>query len=188
MRTEKEKMLVGDIYHAFDTELVIERDRAKAICFKLNQTCSTDRDTRQSLILQLFAHTEHVETDAWVESPFHCDYGYNITVGKGFYANHGCTILDGAPVTFGDNCLLAPSVVIATAGHPLDSVERAKGDEYAKAITVGNDVWLGANVTVCPGVTIGDNVVVGAGSVVTKDLPANTVCVGAPAKPVRVID
>ncbi|MDO6498347.1 sugar O-acetyltransferase [Photobacterium sanguinicancri] len=182
--TEKEKMLTGEIYQAFDKQLVAERDRAKAICFQLNQTCPTQRENRQLLINALLDQ----ESDAWIESPFNCDYGYNIEVGKGFYANHGCTILDGAPVTFGDNCLLAPSVVIATAGHPLDSVERAKGDEYAKAITVGNDVWLGANVTVCPGVTIGDNVVVGAGSVVTKDLPANTVCVGAPAKPVRVID
>ncbi|KMV31700.1 sugar O-acetyltransferase [Photobacterium swingsii] len=188
MKTEKEKMLTGDIYQAFEPELVAERERAKAICFTLNQTCPTDREGRQTLIHQLLALEETVETDAWIESPFNCDYGYNIKVGKGFYANHGCTILDGAPVTFGDDCLLAPSVVIATAGHPLNPTERASGDEFAKAITIGNCVWLGANVTVCPGVTIGDNVVVGAGSVVTKDLPANTVCVGAPAKPVRAID
>ncbi|MGF1693276.1 sugar O-acetyltransferase [Photobacterium kagoshimensis] len=182
--TEKEKMLAGEIYQAFDEQLVVERDRAKAICFQLNQTCPTERERRQLLINTLLDRA----SDAWIESPFNCDYGYNIKVGKGFYVNHGCTILDGAPVVFGDNCLLAPGVVIATAGHPLDPVERASGDEFAKAITVGNDVWFGANVTVCPGVTIGDSVVIGAGSVVTKDLPAKSVCVGSPAKPVRYID
>ncbi|OAN10950.1 galactoside O-acetyltransferase [Photobacterium jeanii] len=184
MKTEKEKMLAGDIYQAFDEALVAERDKAKGLCFRLNQTCSTAREQRRAIVDELLGYV----SDAWLESPFHCDYGYNIKVGEGFYANHGCTILDGAPVRFGDNCLLAPGVVIATAGHPLDPVTRAAGDEFAKPITVGNDVWFGANVTVCPGVTIGDNVVIGAGSVVTKDLPANTVCVGSPAKPIKPIE
>ncbi|PSW16494.1 galactoside O-acetyltransferase [Photobacterium rosenbergii] len=181
--TEKQKMITGEMYQAWDEELVADRQKAKKLCFALNQTCPTDKDARQALINELLAK----ETDAWIESPFNCDYGYNLKVGKGFYANHGCTILDCAPINIGDNCLLAPGVVIATAGHPLDPVERASGEEFAKEITIGNDVWFGANVTVCPGVTIGDNVVVGAGSVVTKDLPANTVCVGSPAKPIRTL-
>ncbi|PSW22068.1 sugar O-acetyltransferase [Photobacterium sanctipauli] len=182
--TEKEKMISGQVYQAWDEELVNERQKAKKLCFALNQTCPTEQEARQAIINDLLER----ESDAWIESPFNCDYGYNIKAGKGFYANHGCTILDCAPITIGDNCLLAPGVVIATAGHPLDPVERASGDEFAYAITIGNDVWLGANVTVCPGVTIGDNVVIGAGSVVTKDLPANTVCVGSPAKPIRTLD
>lgn len=182
--TEKEKMLSGLMYQAWDEELTAERQTAKELCFKINQTSPIDKSARQALINELLGR----ESDAWIESPFNCDYGYNIKTGKGFYANHGCTILDCAPVVMGDNCLLAPGVVIATAGHPLDPVERASGEEFAKAITIGNDVWLGANVTVCPGVTIGDNVVVGAASVVTRDLPANTVCAGSPAKPIRAIE
>ncbi|ELR66665.1 Maltose O-acetyltransferase [Photobacterium marinum] len=181
--TEKEKMLSGQMYQAWDAELKDERLKAKRLCFKINQICPTESAQRQSLINELLGQ----ESDAWIESPFNCDYGYNIKVGKGFYANHGCTILDCAPITIGDNCLLAPGVVIATAGHPLDPVERASGEEFAKAITIGHDVWFGANVTVCPGVSIGDNVVVGAGSVVVKDLPANTVCAGSPAKPIRTL-
>ena len=181
--TEKQKMLSGEMYQAWDPELVAERQRAKQLCFVLSQTCPTDKEARQALINTLLGK----ESDAWLESPFNCDYGYNLKVGKGFYANHGCTILDCAPITVGDNCLLAPGVVIATAGHPLDPVERASGEEFAKAITIGNDVWLGANVTVCPGVTIGNNVVVGAGSVVTQDLADNTVCVGSPAKAIRTL-
>lgn len=183
VKTEKEKMLSGLIYQAWDEELTAERHNAKGLCFKLNQTCPTQKDVRQGLINELLGYN----SDAWIESPFNCDYGYNIKVGSGFYINHGCTILDAAPVTIGDNCLLAPGVVISTAGHPLDPVERARGDEFAQAITIGNDVWFGANVTVCPGVTIGDNVVVGAGSVVVKNLPANSVCVGSPAKPIRYL-
>ncbi|KLV03717.1 galactoside O-acetyltransferase [Photobacterium aquae] len=183
VQTEKQKMITGQKYQAWDEELMQDRMRAKKLCFSLNQTCPTERPARQALINELLTQP----CDAWVESPFNCDYGYNIKVGSGFYANHGCTILDCAPITIGNNCLLAPGVVIATAGHPLDPVERASGEEFAKAITIGNNVWLGANVTVCPGVTIGDNVVVGAGSVVTKDLPPNTVCVGVPAKAVRVL-
>lgn len=182
--TEKEKMIAGLMYQAWDSELTADRQKAKGLCFKINQTCPTLKQQRQALINELLGR----ESDAWIESPFNCDYGYNIKAGKGFYANHGCTVLDCAPVVIGDNCLLAPGVVIATAGHPLDPIERASGEEFAKAITIGNDVWLGANATVCPGVTIGDNVVVGAGSVVTRDLPANTVCAGTPAKPIRTIE
>lgn len=181
--TEKEKMLSGLMYQAWDAELLAERQKAKELCHQLNHLSPSQPVTRQALISELLGQ----ESDACLESPFNCDYGYNIKAGKGFYANHGCTILDCAPIHIGDNCLLAPGVVIATAGHPLDPVERASGEEFAKSITIGNDVWFGANVTVCPGVTIGDNVVVGAGSVVNKDLPSNTVCVGSPAKPIKEI-
>nr|WP_086939501.1 sugar O-acetyltransferase [Thaumasiovibrio occultus] len=182
MRTEKQKMLAGEIYQTWDNELKQERDNAKKLCFALNNTCPTEREQRSAILAQLMGVAE---TDAHIESPFNCDFGYNLKLGKAFYANHNCTILDCAPIVVGDNCLLAPGVVIAAAAHPLEPTSRAAGDEFAKAITIGNNVWLGANVTVCPGVTIGDNVVVAAGAVVASDLPANTLCVGVPAKPIR---
>lgn len=182
-RSEKEKMIAGDFYRPGDPQLSADRKRAKALCFRLNQTCPTDAEQRLALTRELLPNA----TEAWVESPFNCDYGYNIATGKGFYANHGCTLLDCAPISIGDNCLLAPGVVIATATHPLDPVERASGQEFAKAITIGHNVWFGANVTVGPGVSIGDNVVIGAGSVVVRDLPANSVCVGSPARPIRFL-
>ena len=183
MQTEKQKMLAEELYYPFDKELTAEREAAKALCFRLNQTCPTQTEVRADIVKQLFSGS----ASAWIESPFNCDYGYNISFGNGFYINHGCTLLDAAKISFGNNCLLAPNVVISTASHPLDVEQRAAGIEFAKAITVGNDVWFGANVTVCAGVTIGNNVVIGAGSVVTKDLPDNTVCVGSPAKPVKAI-
>lgn len=181
MPSEKQKMLSESLYFPWDKELSVERDLAKSLCFQLNQTNPMDKQARASVIADIF----RTESDAWIESPFQCDYGYNISFGKGFYVNHGCTLLDAAPIRFGDNCLLAPGVVLSTAGHPLEADVRASGLEFAQAITVGNDVWFGANVVVCPGVTIGDNVVIGAGSVVVKDLPSNSVCVGAPAKVIR---
>lgn len=181
MKTEKQKMLAAEMYYPFDEELTNERQAAKALCFQLNQICPTQTHERAKIIQQLFA----MPSAAWIESPFNCDYGYNISYGEGFYVNHGCTFLDAAKISFGKHCLLAPHVVISTAGHPLDPQERASGLEFAQPITVGDHVWFGANVTVCPGVTIGNNVVIGAGSVVNKDLPDNTVCVGVPAKPIR---
>ncbi|WP_434362326.1 sugar O-acetyltransferase [Parasalinivibrio latis] len=177
-------MISGQIYQPWDDVLTRDREMAKDLCFQLNQTLPSDRQTRASIVSNLL----DLEGTAWIESPFNCDYGYNIKAGNGFYANHGCTILDAAPVTFGSDCLLAPGVVISTATHPINPQKRAAGEEYALAITVGDNVWFGANVTVCPGVTIGDNVVIGAGSVVVRDLPSNTVCVGSPAKPIRSID
>lgn len=183
MPTEKQKMLAAEMYYPFDPELTAEREKAKVLCFELNQTSPARSKERIALVKQLFS----APLDAWVESPFHCDYGYNISHGEGLYINHGCTLLDAAPISFGNNCLLGPNVVFSTAGHPLDAEERASGLEFALPIKIGNDVWFGANVTVCPGVTIGNNVVVGAGSVVNKDLPDNSLCVGVPAKPIKTI-
>ncbi|MDE6581700.1 MAG: sugar O-acetyltransferase, partial [Duncaniella sp.] len=122
-----------------------------------------------------------------IEQTFYCDYGYNIRVGENFYANFNLVILDGAPVTFGDNVFIAPDCGFYTAGHPLDATERNKGLEYARPITVGNNVWIGAKVSVLPGVTIGDNCVIGAGSVVNKDIPANSLAVGNPCRVIKKI-
>ena len=117
-----------------------------------------------------------------IESNFFCDYGYNISVGENFYANHNLVILDGAKVEFGDNVFVGPNCGFYTAGHPIDIKSRNEGIEYAKPIKVGNNVWFGGNVSVMPGVTIGDNVTIGAGSVVTKDIPSNCVAYGNPCK------
>ena len=119
--------------------------------------------------------------------PFWCDYGYHISVGDFFYGNHNLIITDGAPVTFGDHVFIGPNCCFSTAGHPLDVAQRNAGLEYAKPITIGNNVWIGAGVQVLPGVTIGDNAVIGAGSVVTKDIPAGMLAVGVPCRPVRQI-
>ena len=123
-----------------------------------------------------------------IEQPFYCDYGYNIEVGENFYANVNCVMLDGARIIFGDNVFIAPNCGFYTAGHPLDVPRRNQGLEYAYPITVGNNVWIGAQVCVLPGVTIGDNCVIGAGSVVTKSIPANSLAVGNPCRVIRQLE
>ncbi len=123
-----------------------------------------------------------------ITAPFWCDYGYNIEVGENFYTNHNCVFLDAAKITFGDNVFIAPNCCFSTAGHPLDSEQRSKGLEFANPIKVGNNVWFGAGVTVLPGITIGDDAVIGAGSVVTKDIPSGVIAVGNPCKVLRKIE
>ena len=182
-RTEKVKMLAGEAYDAWDPELTEERNRAKNLCYELNQTSPLNIERRKKLAAQIIGRD-----DAILESPFHCDYGYNLKVGKGFYANHGCTILDCNLITIGDNCLLAPHVVISAATHPLDAEARAAGVEFTAPISLGNNCWLGANSTIIPGVVLGDGVVVGAGAVVTKSFPSNVVVAGVPAKIIRYVD
>ena len=187
-RSEKTKMLAGELYNAFDEELLRERNQAKQLCFALNQTSPLETEQRKAIVQRLIPSADTATSSCWIESPFHCDYGYNLTVGKNFYANHGCTILDGNRITFGDNCLLAPHVCISAATHPLQAKLRARGDESTAPITIGDNCWIGANATVCPGVTIGNNVVVGAGAVVCKSFPNNVVVGGVPAKILRHLD
>ena len=181
--SEKEKMISGLDYFPQDPELSQLLQEAKNKCFTFNQTPPSERDDRQQQIKNLFGQSENPH----IESPFYCDYGFNITTGKNFYANHGVTILDGAPVTFGDNVFLAPGVLISTATHPTDPVERATGIESALKITVGNDVWIGMGAKILPGVTIGNNVVVAAGAVVNKDISDNSIVGGVPAKVIKTI-
>ena len=183
--TEKEKMLNQKMYDAnYDKELIEERKKAKELCFQFNNTHPSDDEKQKEIMKQLLGKTDD---NFCIIGPFWCDYGYNIFVGENFYMNHNCTILDGAKVEFGDNVFVAPNCGFYTAGHPLDYETRNKGLEYAKPIKIGNNVWIGGNVIVLPGVNIGDNVVIGAGSVVNKDIPSNSMAVGIPCKVIKKI-
>lgn len=183
--TEQEKAAAGLLYDAnFDPELIAARGRAKDLCLDYNLTRSTQPHERQTLLHTLLAACGE---DAVIEPPFYVDYGSNIRIGRGFFANHNLVILDGAAVTIGDHVFIGPNCCFSTAGHPLDPAQRNAGLEYAKPITVGSNVWIGMGVQVLPGVTIGDNAVIGAGSVVTHDIPAGMLAVGVPCRPVRAI-
>lgn len=167
-----------------DAELIAERQVCKDLCYELNHLYPSQLTERDALLRRLLGKTQK---HFLIEQPFYCDYGYNIEIGENFYANVNCTILDGAKVTFGNNVFIAPNCGFYTAGHPLDVVQRNAGLEYARPITVGNNVWIGAQVCVLPGVTIGDNSVIGAGSVVTKNIPPNSVAVGNPCRVIRTV-
>lgn len=183
--SEKAKMIAGEMYFPFDKELLEDRNKVKDLCFELNNTAPSKSEERKALIKQILGKSEY---DTIIESNFFCDYGYNITVGKNFYVNHNCVMLDCTHIRFGNNVLIGPNCGFYTAIHPIDAEERSTFMESAKPITVGNDVWFGGNVVVLPGVTIGDNVVIGAGSVVTKNIPSNVIAVGNPCKVLRNID
>lgn len=183
--TEKEKMLKGMIYDANnDVTLISERLECKEKCRSYNGLRPKEIEKREAMLKTIIGK---VAGGILIEQPFYCDYGYNITVGKNFYANFNLVILDEAQVTFGDNVFIAPNCSFYTAGHPIDPTERNKGLEYALPISVGDNVWIGGNVCVLPGVKIGDNCVIGAGSVVVKDIPSNSVAVGNPCKVIKTI-
>ncbi|WP_284141172.1 sugar O-acetyltransferase [Virgibacillus sp. LDC-1] len=182
--TEKEKMIQGKPYQAFGDELFQERQYAKELLYQCNTLPPTEVTQRHDLLKKLLGK---VGENLYVEPPFRCDYGYNIAVGNNFYANYNCTILDCAPVTIGNNVMLAPNVSVFTAGHPVHYKPRNAGWEHALPITIGNNVWIGGGAIINPGVSIGDNTVIGSGSVVTKDIPANVVAVGNPCRVIRKI-
>lgn len=182
---EKEKMLAGELYDAnYNKDLMEERLIAKDKCFEYNNIKPSKIEERTEVMRQILGKTGN---QFLIEQPFICDYGYNIEIGENFYSNHNLVILDANKVKFGNNVFIAPNCGFYTAGHPLDYETRNKGLEYAKPIEVGNNVWIGGNVVVLPGVSIGDNVVIGAGSVVTKDIPSNSVAVGNPCRVIKNI-
>ena len=181
---EKEKMILGELYYANNEELIKERVKAKDLCYEYNNLKPSQEKERKEILNKLLGNTKE---NFFIEQPFICDYGYNIEIGENFYANHNLTILDCNKVKFGDNVFIAPNCSFYTAGHPLDVETRNKGLEYAKPIEVGNNVWIGGNVVILPGVKIGDNAVIGAGSVVTKNIPSNVLAVGNPCKVIREI-
>lgn len=176
-------MLKGVLYDANnDSLLTAERLRCKELCHEYNLLAPSQTEKRNEILRRLLGKTGR---QFLIEQPFYCDYGYNIAIGENFYANVNCVILDGAKVTFGDNVFVAPNCGFYTAGHPFDVEQRNSGLEYAHPITIGNNVWIGAQVCVLPGVTVGDGCIIGAGSVVTKDIPAHTLAVGNPCRVIR---
>lgn len=164
--------------------LLNDLKKCKDICYKYNNLLPSDEESRDDLLRGLLGK---VGKNINITQPFYCDMGYNITVGDNFYTNHNCVILDGAKVIIGDNVFIAPNCCISTANHPLDFEQRNQGIEYAIPITIEDNVWLGASVTILSGVTIGKNSIIGAGSVVTRDIPNDVIAVGNPCKPYRKI-
>ena len=162
----------------------ISRIKCADLCYAYNQCKPSETEKQNRLIREILGE---IQGDVVITAPFYCDYGINISVGRNFYTNHNVTILDGAKVTFGDNVFIAPNCVFSTAGHPIDCEQRNAGLEIALPITVGNNVWFGTNVSVLPGVTIGNNVVIGAGSVVNKDIPDGVIAAGNPCRVLREI-
>lgn len=183
--TEKEKMLSGQLYDASDPELDRERLYARLLFQKINETKEDQKAERDRLFYELFGEAGE---GLYVEPPFYCDYGYNIKVGEKVFMNYNCCILDVMEVKMGSNVLLGPNVQVYTATHPMDAKTRAEWLEYAKPISIGDDVWIGGGAIICPGVTIGNGVVVGAGAVVTKDVPDNVCVAGNPARVIKEID
>lgn len=183
--SEKDKMLAGEIYDAnYDEELIAERTKVKDLCYAYNHLKPSNMDERKQVMRKIVGK---IHGDFLIEQPFTCDYGYNIEIGENFYANHNLIILDANKVKFGDNVFIAPNCGFYTSGHPLDAQTRNQGLEYAYPIEIGNNVWIGGNTVVLPGVKIGDNCVIGAGSIVTKDIPSNSIAVGNPCKIIKTI-
>ena len=173
------------LYDPSEPELVAARQRARALLARYNATAEEQGDERARLLGELLAR---VGAEPWIEPPFFCDYGTNTSIGDRFYANTGCVFLDSAPVRIGDRVLLGPAVQLLAATHPLEAELRTQGLEYAEPISIGDDVWLGGGAIVLPGVTIGDRAVVGARSVVTRDVPADVVVAGSPARIIRSLE
>lgn len=185
MKTEKQKAAEGLLYDANnDPELQQEMMNTRCLLHEYNLLPPDHTTEREQLIHRIV----NMDKGGCIISPFYCDYGYHIHIGKNFFANTNLVILDGADVSIGDNVFIAPNVGIYTAGHPLDIDRRNAGLEYAYPIRIGNNVWIGGNVVILPGVTIGDGAVIGAGSVVTRDIPPHTLAVGNPCRPLRKIE
>jgi maltose O-acetyltransferase len=183
MRTEKQKMLAGELYDPLDAELSRERERCRLLLKRINDTREDQGQERTELLNELFG----AKTGVWIQPPFFCDYGTNIRLGSKVFFNFNCVVLDVMAVTIGDNVLFGPSVQIYTATHPMDADTRRKWLEFAKPITIGSDVWVGGGAIILPGVTIGSRTVIGAGSVVTRDIPDDVFAAGNPCRIIRAV-
>lgn len=179
MQERRDKQLA----YVADEVVMEEMRKCRVILQKLNFIDRSDFQGIAKIIKELLGKSDN----AWINPPFYCDYGSHIEVGKNFFANYNCTIIDVARVRIGDNCQMAPNVAIYTAGHPVYPTTRNSAFEYGKEVTIGDNVWLGGNTVVCPGVNIGNNVVIGAGSVVTKDIPDWSIAAGNPCRVIRKI-
>ncbi|MBS3180323.1 sugar O-acetyltransferase [Pseudoclavibacter sp. Marseille-Q4354] len=184
-RTMKQRMLAGELYHADDPELAAGAERATRLQADYNATFPVDGERASEILAELIGS---LGEGVAVKAPLYVDYGSNITIGAGTFVNVGLVALDVTPITIGAHCQIGPNVQLLTPTHPLDPEPRRAGYEAGEPITLGDNVWLGGGVIVCPGVTIGENTVVGAGAVVTKDLPSNVVAVGNPARVIRTLD
>jgi maltose O-acetyltransferase len=182
--SERERMLAGALYLASDPELAAARRRARALIRNYNATAPEEAERRQALLSVLFARMgRHIH----IEPPFHCDYGSHIELGDSIEMNFGCVILDCATVTIGSHVLFGPYVQILAATHPLDPEVRRGGRELARPVVIGDDVWIGGGAILCPGVSIGHGTTIGAGSVVTRDLPGRVLAGGNPCRVIREI-
>jgi acetyltransferase-like isoleucine patch superfamily enzyme len=182
---EMEKAAAGLLYDAnYDSDLLHQRQHAKGILFEFNHTSPREQDARNTLLKSLLGKTGKAFL---IEPPFNCDYGYNIELGENFYANVNLVILDCAKVKIGSNVFIAPNVGMYTAGHPMDVERRNQGLEYALPITIEDNVWIGAGVSILPGVTLGEGCVIGAGALVRTDVPAGVLFAGNPGRVIRVI-
>ena len=181
--SEKEKMLTGPLYQAYSRELYQDREFCKGMLYEYNRVSPMDKDSRDLILKKLL----NCKGELCIEQPFYCSYGYNITIGLNFYSDVNLTILDQGGVSIGDNVILGPNVNIYTASHPYNEVQRIKGLEYAKPVKIYDNVWIGGNVTILPGVKINQGAIIGAGSVVTHDIPPYVIAVGNPCEVVRSI-
>jgi maltose O-acetyltransferase len=184
VRSERDKMLAGELYDPLDPELVRQRDRARDLCQDLNATREGQQDERRRILRELFGPGGD---SVWMQPPFFCDYGSNIRMGERVFFNFNCVVLDVCEVTIGDFTLFGPAVQIYTATHPMNAELRRK-QEFAKPIAIGSDVWVGGGAIFCPGVKVGSKSVIGAGSVVTRDIPERVFAAGNPCRVIREID
>jgi maltose O-acetyltransferase len=185
MKTEKQKMVSGELYDALDPELSKDRMHARMLLKSFNDSGVEAEEERKSIVRELLPNAGG---DLWLQAPFYCDYGYNIITGEKVFLNFNCIILDVMQVYIGNRTMAGPNVQIYTATHPMDFKERASGREYAKPVHIGEDVWIGGGVIICPGVNIGDRTVIGAGSVVTRDIPSDVFAAGNPCKIIRNLE
>jgi len=184
MQTEREKMLAGELYDPLDPELVAARERARDLCWTLNATRDADADERRRLLRELFASGGDT---VWMQPPFHCDYGSNIELGERVFFNFSCVVLDVCHVRVGSFTLFGPAVQIYTAMHPLDAARRRR-EEFGKPVDIGSDVWVGGGAIILPGVRIGSRSVIGAGSVVSRDVPDDVFAAGNPCRVIRSLE
>ena len=184
MKTEKEKMLAGELYDPLDKEITDERVKTRLLLKALNESREDEPEKRAEILQQLIPNAGE---SLWLQPPFYCDYGYNIKTGEKVFFNFNCVVLDVCEVKIGSRTLFGPNVQIYTATHPMNHLERASGKEFAKPVSIGEDVWVGGSAVICPGVTIGDRSVIGASSVVTKDIPADVFAAGNPCRVIRAL-
>jgi maltose O-acetyltransferase len=183
MRNECDKMLAGELYDPLDAELVRARARARDLCWALNATREAEQDERRRLLRELFGQGGE---SVWMQPPFCCDYGTNILLGERVFFNFNCVVLDVCRVTVGDYTLFGPAVQIYTATHPMNAALRRQ-QEFGKPVEIGSDVWVGGGAIICPGVKIGSRTVIGAGSVVTRNVPDGVFAAGNPCRVIREI-